>query len=230
MSHELREPLAAIRGSAVTLLEDHAALDPAEMREFHRIIVEQSSHMRSLIGDLLDGGRIDSGALSVAPEPSEVAELVERARSTFRSAGGRHGIVVDLPAGLPRAMADRPRIVQVLTNLLSNAARHSPASSPIRVEASRDGAHVAVSVSDEGRGMAPEMQGQLFRKHIALAGGDAGHGSAASGLGLHLQRARRRLPHGKAGRRVTPRSCRRRRPHAEGGLSTDAIMLAHHGL
>ena len=61
VSHELREPLAAIKGSATTLLEDAAALDPAEMREFHRIIVEQSNHMRGLISDLLDAGRIDSG-------------------------------------------------------------------------------------------------------------------------------------------------------------------------
>ena len=81
VSHELREPLAAIKGSAVTLLED-SALDSAEMREFHRIIAAQADHMRGLIGDLLDAGRIDSGMLSVAPESSELFELVERARST----------------------------------------------------------------------------------------------------------------------------------------------------
>ena len=57
--------------------------------------------MRGLISDLLDAGRIDSGTLSVAPEPSEVAALVERARSTFLSGGGRHAVVVDLPVGLP---------------------------------------------------------------------------------------------------------------------------------
>ena len=62
------------------------------MREFHRIIVEQADHMRGLIGDLLDAGRIESGTLSVAPEPSEVAELVERARNTFLGGGGRHGV------------------------------------------------------------------------------------------------------------------------------------------
>ena len=119
VGHELREPLAAIKGSAATLIEESAALDPAEMREFHRIILEQADHMRGLIGDLLDAGRIDSGTLSVTPEPSEMAELVERARSTFLGGGGRHGIVVDLPAGLPRAMADRRRIVQVLNNLFA---------------------------------------------------------------------------------------------------------------
>ena len=180
VGHELREPLAAIRGSAVTLLEDAEALDPAEMREFHRIIVEQSGHMRSLIGDLLDAGRIDSGTLSVSPEPSELAELVERARNTFVGGGNRHGIVVDLPVGLPRAMADRRRIVQVLNNLFANAARHAPESTSIRISAVREGGHVVVAVADEGRGVAPELLPRLFNKH-------AGDGSKAGyGLGLAI--------------------------------------------
>ena len=182
VSHELREPLAAIKGSATTLLEEAAALDPAEMREFHRIIVEQARHMRGLIGDLLDTGRIESGTLSVATEPSEVAVLVERARTTFLSGGGRHAVLVDLPAGLPPVMADRRRIVQVLNNLLANAARHAPESSPIRVAAARDEAHVAVSVADEGPGMAPERLPTLFRRHAGAGeGATAGHG-----LGLAL--------------------------------------------
>ena len=180
VGHELREPLAAIRGSAVTLLEDAAALDPAEMHEFHRIIVEQSGHMRGLIGDLLDAGRIDTGTLSVSPELLELAELVERARDTFVGGGGRHGIVVDLPVGLPRAMADRRRIVQVLNNLFANAARHAPESSPIRVSAVREDGHVAISVTDEGRGIAPELLPRLFDKH---AGGGP---KAGYGLGLAI--------------------------------------------
>ena len=139
VSHELREPLVAIKGSATTLLEEASRLDPAEMREFHRIIVEQANHMRGLIGDLLDTGRIESGTLSVAPEPSEVAVLVEQARSTFQGGGGLHAVLVDLPAGLPPVMADRRRIVQVLNNLFANAARHAPESSPIRVRAARRG-------------------------------------------------------------------------------------------
>ena len=67
-------------------------------------------------------------------------------------------------------MADRRRVVQVLNNLFSNAARHAPESSPIRVEASRDGVHVAVSVRDQGQGIAPERLPHLFRKHVALTG------------------------------------------------------------
>ncbi|MCY4636991.1 MAG: GAF domain-containing protein [Acidobacteria bacterium] len=101
VSHELRAPLIAIKGSADALLEEAAELDPAEMREFHRIVAEQAAHMRGLIRDLLDAGRIDSGTLSVATEPSEVAALVERARSTFLSGGGRHACLVDLPRAAP---------------------------------------------------------------------------------------------------------------------------------
>ena len=167
VSHELREPLTSIKGSAATLLEEGEALEAAERREFSRIIVEQTNHMRGLISDLLDAGRIGAGTLTVAPEPVEVAELVEPARSAFLSGGGRHGIVVDLPAGLPRVLAERRRIVQVLVNLIANAARHAPASSPIRIAAERDQAHVAVSVTDEGRGVAPDELPHLFSRHVA---------------------------------------------------------------
>ena len=183
VSHELRAPLTSIKGSAATLLEEAGELDTAEMHEFHRIIHEQAGHMRALIGDLLDAGRIEAGTLSVAPEPSEVAALVDRARNTFLSGGGRHTVLIDLPLNLPRIMADRHRIVQVLNNLLSNAARHSPDSSPIRVAAAHEGAHVVVSVADEGRGVAPELLPRLFRKYASPAGGGE-RALAGTGLGL----------------------------------------------
>ena len=114
VSHELRAPLIAIKGSADALLEAAADLDSAEMRECFRIIAEQAAHMRGLNRDVLDVGRINSGKLSVAPEPSAAAALIERARSTFLRGGGRHAVLVDLPAGLPPVMVDRRRIVQVL--------------------------------------------------------------------------------------------------------------------
>ena len=186
VSHELRAPLTSIKGSAATLLETSSDLDRAEMREFHRIIAEQADHMRGLIGDLLDVGRIDAGTLSVTPETSEVATLVDRARNTFLSGGGRHSVLIDLPPDLPRVMADRRRIVQVLNNLFSNAARHAPESSPIRVAALHDGVHVAITLSDEGRGVAPERLPGLFRRHTSLAGGGGEGGLGAAGLGLAI--------------------------------------------
>ena len=75
VSHELRQPLTSIKGSAVTLLEESDGLDRAEMHEFHRIIAEQADHMRHLVGDLLDAGRIEAGTLSVAPEPATCSPM-----------------------------------------------------------------------------------------------------------------------------------------------------------
>ncbi len=176
VSHELRTPLTAIKGAAVTLTEQAAGLDPVEMQEFFRIIGEQADQMRVLIADLLDMGRIDSGTLSVSPEPSAVEDLVEGARGAFLDVGAGHGIVVDLAADLPPVMADRRRMVQVLNNLLANAARHSPAASVIRVAAVRDGQHVAVSVADDGEGVERELLPYLFRRNVGGAGGTASHG------------------------------------------------------
>ncbi len=184
VSHELRAPLTSIKGSAATVLRAPRVLDRAEVRQFFRIIDSQADHMDGLISDLLDAGRIEAGMLSVDPEPSEVAALVEEARSTFLSGGGRQAVRIDLPPGLSRVMADRGRIVQVLNNLFSNAARHSPESSSIFVDAVPDGVHVAVSVSDDGRGVAPERLPQLFRKYAGVA--DRESGSAGSGLGLAI--------------------------------------------
>ena len=184
VSHELRAPIAAIKGSAATLLDEAGRLDAAEMREFHRIIVDQTEHMRRIVTDLLDAGRIEAGTLSVNPEPVEVTALVERARTTFLSAGGRQAMTVDLAPDLPRVMADGRRIEQVLGNLFANAARHSPVSSPIQVAAVREGIEVAISVSDEGRGIAPERLPHLFRKYAGTAGRNGERGAAGFGLGL----------------------------------------------
>ena len=152
VSHELRAPLTSIKGSAATVLRASRIFGPAEVAQFFRIIDEQADRMDSLIGDLLDAGRIDAGTLSVAPEPSEVAALVDLARGTFISGGGRHTVRIDLPPDLPRVMADRQRLVQVLNNLLANAARHSPDTAPIRIAAEREGLHVAVAVVRRGPG------------------------------------------------------------------------------
>ncbi len=152
VSHELRAPLISIKGSTATVLGAAPAPDPAEMLQFFRVIDGQANHMRSLIADLLDQGRIETGTLSVSPEPAELAGLVDQARSTFLSGGGRHTLRIDLPEDLPRARVDRGRTVQVLNNLLANAARHSPESSPVRVTAAREDGHVAGSAADEGRG------------------------------------------------------------------------------
>ncbi len=186
VSHELRAPLTSIKGSTATVLGASPVFGAAEMLQFFRIIDEQADHMSGLIADLLDAGRIDSGTLSVAPEPSEVGALVDQARNTFLSSGARHTVLINLAPDLPRVMADPRRIVQVLNNLLSNAARYAPESAPIRVSAVRDGVHVALSVSDEGQGVAPERLAHLFNKYAGVVGGGQDSGPGGSGLGLAI--------------------------------------------
>ena len=183
VSHELRTPLTSIRGSATTMLEASSELDPAELRQFLRIIVDQADNMRDLISDLLDVARIETGTLPVSPEPAQVAALVDRARNIFLSGGGRRNLEIDLSPDLPLVMADRRRIVQVIGNLLSNAARHSPESSAIRVGAVRGGVHVSISVADEGRGIPADQLPHLFGK-FSRAGLEDQRGDTGLGLAI----------------------------------------------
>ncbi|MXW64454.1 MAG: response regulator [Bacteroidetes bacterium SB0662_bin_6] len=185
VSHELQAPLASIKGSAATILEDIETLSRDEILQFFRIVNGQANHMQSLIGDLLDNARIDTGTLSVFPEPSEVSDLVERARTSFLSGGSQHTVLVDLPMELPRIMADSRRIVQVLHNLFSNAARNSPPSSPVNVAAHQEDAHVVISVSDKGRGIPEELLPHLFEKYTGFSK-DAEQGTEGFGLGLAI--------------------------------------------
>ena len=186
VSHELRTPLAAVKGSVTTLLEAAGELDPAETAQFHRIIRDQSDQMRFLIGDLLDVARIETGTLPVAPEPSDIRALLEEAASRFQSGDAKNPLQVELADDLPMVLADRRRIVQVLSNLLSNATGYSSEGSPILVSAVRYGVHVAVSVADQGRGIPAEMLPELFRKFSRAFDRDTASGVDGSGLGLAI--------------------------------------------
>ncbi len=185
VSHELRAPLTSIKGAATTLIGSSPSLDPAEMVLFFRIIDQQADHLSSLITDLLDMARLEAGALSVSPTPTEVAVLIDEARTMFLSGATRHSINIDLEPDLPRVLADKRRIAQVLANLLSNAAKHSPERSAIQVAAIRSGTHIAFSVRDEGKGLSPDLLPYLFRKPSRV---DTSHhsGLVRTGLGLAI--------------------------------------------
>ena len=188
VSNELRTPLTTIKGSAATLLSASSALDTAEMRQFFQIIDQQADHMRGLIVNLLDVTRIEAGTLSVAPEPTDVATLVNQAREAFLHGGARNSVEVDLPPDLPRIGADRQRMAQVLNNLFSNASKYSPDWSAIRVSASVEDVYVAISVSDEGRGVPAEHLSHLFRKFSRIDSEDLGQHVGGDGLGLAICR------------------------------------------
>ena len=184
VSHELRTPLTSIRGSATTMQEAAEDLDVAELRQFLRIIVDQTDNMRELIGDLLDVARIETGALPVSPEPAQVEQLLDRARNIFLSGGSRNRLEIKLEPELPLVMVDRRRIAQVIGNLLSNAERYSPESAAIKMSAVREGLHVAISISDEGRGIAAEQLPRLFRRFYVNAGEEGSR--SQTGLGLSI--------------------------------------------
>ena len=186
VSHELRAPLALIKGSAASAQGASLALDPAEVRQFFRIIEEQADHMRDLINNLLDLSRIEAGTLSVAAEPADISVVIEQAKNAFASSGHEVAVETDLMGDLPRVMADRQRLVQVLYNLLSNASKHSRSWSTIRVSASRQDPHVAVSVTDEGIGIAPERLPRLFSKFSSTDSTVDGQRQHGYGLGLAI--------------------------------------------
>ena len=183
VSHELRGPLTSIKGSSSTVLGSANDIEPAVARQFFRIIDEQADHMHDLVAGLLDVARIETGTLPIVPEPAEVAEVVDRAITTFNSTGAGRILEVDIEPDLPLVVADRWRILQVLGNLLSNAARHSSESSIITVAARREDLNVAISVLDEGRGIPAESLPHLFRKFTRSRSDDQGRDA---GMGLAI--------------------------------------------
>ena len=186
VSHELRGPLALIKGSAATAQGASFGLDPAETRQLFRMIEEQADHMRDLINNLLDLSRIEAGTLSVAPEPTDISAVIEQAKNAFVSSGHQVSVEIDLIGDLPRVVADRQRLVQVLFNLLSNASKFSRTWSTVSVSASRQDLHVAVSVTDEGIGIAPERLPRLFSKFASTDSVAEEQHQNGYGLGLAI--------------------------------------------
>ena len=184
VSHELRTPLTTIKGSSATVLGSSTPFDDSEVRQFFRIIDDQVDRLRDLVNNLLDMTRVEAGMLSVSPKSTAVVTLIDGAKNAYLRGGGRHRVDVDVAMDLPPIKADGRRIAQVLNNLLSNASRFSPDSSTIRVSASQDDLHVAISVTDEGRGISADQLPRLFTKYSRIDSDDGEHKTAGYGLGL----------------------------------------------
>ena len=186
VSHELRSPLAAIKGSASTVLDATTAFDAAESRQYFRIINHQVDRMQHLISSLLDITRIEAGVLSLSPESAKPLELADEGKNTFLRSMGRYIVEVDIPGNLPNVTADIRRVAQVLNNLLSNAAKYSPSSSPITIAARQDpdGQSVILSVIDDGMGIREDQLPHLFKKFSR--DDEASERIAGDGLGLAI--------------------------------------------
>ena len=186
VSQELLAPLTSIKGSAAAVLEDLSRLDLAATRQLFSIIEWQADRMRGLIRDLTEVARIEAGTLFLTPEPTDLALLVDEARSSFLEGGTSNPVGVDLPPDLPRVAADRQRALRVLDHLLANAASSSPEGSAITVSARREDAHVALCVAGQGGGIPTQPLPLLVQR---LSRREAGGGRGAEDtLGLAVCR------------------------------------------
>jgi PAS domain S-box-containing protein len=186
VSHELRTPLASIKGFATTLLRQVVQWDEATQRDFLRIIEEESDRLTEIIDNLLDMSQIEAGALRIAPEPTQLRKLIREVVDEMRMRTEAHYFVVDLPAEMPRVLADARRIRQVLTNLIGNAIKYSK-HGQITVACEMQAAHVTVSVADQGQGISPRFIDKIFDRFFQIDGASTRR-VGGSGLGLAISR------------------------------------------
>lgn len=166
VSHELRTPLTSIKGYVDLIVDGDAGEINEIQREFLGIVQENSDRLVSLINDILDISRIESGRVHLRVEPLEMSEIIQGVADTFRAVAASADIELKcrVEEPLPRAAGDRDRIGQVLMNLVSNAVKYSPGGGSVTIEARQEGEEVVVSVSDTGIGIAPDDQERLFTK------------------------------------------------------------------
>ena len=179
VSHELRTPLTSTIGFLRTLEREDVELTEAQRREFIAIARREAERLARLVDDLLQLTRWDRGAISLVQEPIDVPELVARAAEAVDVPDDRH-IRIDVPDGLV-ARADAHRMLQVLTNLLSNGVRHGEGD--IVIAGRDEGEHVELAVTDAGQGVAPANVPALFEPFARWS-----KHRDSSGLGLAIAR------------------------------------------
>jgi len=187
VSHELRTPLNAIMGWARLLLDGGL---PADRLHHGLEVIERNAQAQAqLIEDLLDVSRIISGKVRIAPRPIRPIEFVEASIESMRLAAGAKGIRLQLALD-PHAdelLGDRGRLQQVVSNLLGNAIKFTPAGGRVAVQLARTGTGVEICVEDTGRGIRPEFMPYVFERFRQA---DGGFTRAPGGLGLGLAIAR----------------------------------------
>ena len=185
LSHDLRTPLTAIVGLSSAVLRQLADA-PAAQRELARDLQEEAHRMSSMVSNLLDMARLQSGSVPLNREWQTLEEVVGSAvRATSRVLGSRN-VQVSLPEDLPLLHFDAVLIERVLVNLLENAAKYTPTDSQIVVAAARDKDTVRVWVDDLGPGLPPGMEDRIFDRFTR---GERETSRPGTGLGLALCRA-----------------------------------------
>jgi len=188
VSHELRTPLTAIRGALGLLLQNAAGPLPDGAREMVNVAERNAVRLVSIIDDLLDFERLQLGLLSCNRELFPLDRAVERAVESVATMARESGITVVAPPANLVAFGDESRVIQVLVNLLSNAAKFAPPESRVNVSVERSGDFAIVRVRDEGRGVPAPMQEVIFEPFRQVEGSDARR-HRGSGLGLAICRA-----------------------------------------
>jgi two-component system sensor histidine kinase KdpD len=186
VTHDLRTPLASIKAGASGLLDASATYSTGQREEVLRTIVEESDRLNRLVANLLDLARMRAGAAVPSTEPVWIQDLVGAVLARMRRRLDGFNVRINLRPDLPEISADPMQVDQVLTNILENAARFSPAGGEITVSAARWHDSVHVRIADRGPGIPPEERSRVFEEFYRR---DAGAGRGGSGLGLAIARA-----------------------------------------
>jgi len=185
VSHELRTPLTAISGSLGLLAAGAAGELPAKAEGLVKIANNNSKRLARLVDDLLDLDKLQSGSLKLHLKETDLAALLTEAKQQNDPYAEQLGVSIELrPPSHPIAVrVDDHRILQVMSNLLSNAAKFSPAGGTVRLEAEAGDDWATISVADDGTGISPEFRERLFSR---FAQEDASSDKRHSGTGLGL--------------------------------------------
>jgi PAS domain S-box-containing protein len=183
VSHELRTPLTMIQGFSELLLQ--RSMSPEREREALSRINASSERLARLIDDLLSVSRIESGRLVVRAAPMDLREAADEVVIPFAE---KRDVTVTATGAIPPVMADRDMVVQIVTNLVSNAVKYSTADAPVRVRLGAAGDSVEVTVEDRGIGLSREELGKLFQK-FARADRKEVREVGGTGLGLYITKS-----------------------------------------
>jgi len=187
ISHELKTPVALIKGYVSTLRREDASWDRRIVEDSLAVIEEEADRLTELIENLLDASRLQAGALAISRTDLMLDRLAERIAARFRTQTSKHDIKVDFSKDFPVILADEDRILQVLSNLLSNAIKYSPEGGEILISGRARSDQVVVCVSDQGPGIAPGDIPYVFDRFYRAS--DASRTTKGAGLGLYLARA-----------------------------------------
>ena len=186
ISHDLRTPLAAISGASSALNDPHMKFDAEARRALTASIEAKANEMSEIISNVLELMRLESGHVALRRDWQTLEELLEAALARCRPRLAAHRLVDRVPADLPPIYVDAPLIVQVFTNLLENAAKHTPAGTMVTIGAAIDNGMVRVCIDDNGPGFSVDDPELLFAKFHR---GKDESTTGGAGLGLTICRA-----------------------------------------